>query len=196
MVYIRRVMLHPSMRGWQLPRTYAIYPADVVHPKAKSAGAVQWAHSSLSRIPLAVCPESLLSHEPSGHRSRRPKNPCHPRVSRTFPRSPSKQATFRVVAIHHLPREFQGRQPLLHGARFPILATFRRGSGLHHGQPRPVHAYLIQERHPFNRNRPTPTVAAADRGGSSRKRSRSFSRNFSAGALWPGKSSQNNSPID
>ena len=31
------------------------YTADVVHPKAKSAGAVQWAHSSLSRIP---CPES------------------------------------------------------------------------------------------------------------------------------------------
>ena len=27
------------------------YTADVVHPKAKSAGAVQWAHSSLSRIP-------------------------------------------------------------------------------------------------------------------------------------------------
>ena len=26
------------------------YTADVVHPKAKSASAVQWAHSSLSRI--------------------------------------------------------------------------------------------------------------------------------------------------
>ena len=34
------------------------YTADVVHPKAKSAGEVQWAHSSLSRI---ACPESLHS---------------------------------------------------------------------------------------------------------------------------------------
>ena len=29
------------------------YTADVVHPKAKSVGAAQWAHSSLSRIPLS-----------------------------------------------------------------------------------------------------------------------------------------------
>ena len=41
------------------------YTADVVHPKGKSAGAVQWAHSSLSRIPESRvpnpdCPESRL----------------------------------------------------------------------------------------------------------------------------------------
>ena len=37
------------------------YTADVVHPKAKSAGAVQWAHSSVSRIP---CPRGLPVRRP------------------------------------------------------------------------------------------------------------------------------------
>ena len=55
MVYIRGVMLHPSHGEAGNCRELMQYTADVVHPKAKSAGAVQWAHSSLSRIP----PESL-----------------------------------------------------------------------------------------------------------------------------------------
>ena len=35
------------------------YTTDAVHPKAKSASALQWAHSSLSRI---LCPESFLAN--------------------------------------------------------------------------------------------------------------------------------------
>ena len=51
MVYIKGVMLHPSMGEADHCRELMQYTADVVHPKGKSAGAVQWAHSSLSRIP-------------------------------------------------------------------------------------------------------------------------------------------------
>ena len=36
------------------------YAADVVHPRTKSAGAVQWAHSSLSRIPLVIRTAELI----------------------------------------------------------------------------------------------------------------------------------------
>ena len=48
------------------------YTADVVHPKAKSTGAVQWAHSSLSRIlsriPVVPNPLSrILAFSPDGH---------------------------------------------------------------------------------------------------------------------------------
>ncbi len=50
MVYIRGVMLHPSLARLSHCGELMQYNADVVHPKAKSAGAVQWAHSSLSRI--------------------------------------------------------------------------------------------------------------------------------------------------
>ena len=50
MVYIRGVMLHPPMARLATVAELMQYSAEVVHPKAKSAGAVQWAHSSLSRI--------------------------------------------------------------------------------------------------------------------------------------------------
>ena len=50
MVYGRGVMLHPSHGDAGNCRELMQYTAEVVHPKAKSAGAVHWAHSSVSRI--------------------------------------------------------------------------------------------------------------------------------------------------
>ena len=42
---------HPSMATTGNRRELMQCTADVVHPNAKSTGAVLWAHSSLSRVP-------------------------------------------------------------------------------------------------------------------------------------------------
>ena len=70
MVYIRGVMLHPPMARLATVAELMQYTADVVHPKAKSAGEVQWAHSSPSPPGLPGKRFGTDCYEPTAPRPR------------------------------------------------------------------------------------------------------------------------------